>query len=184
MMLSLATVTLLSGIFLILPGAGYMFGGTRWQNWMFAFARSQTAALVTMILGGGAFLWKVWNLAEVDFGNYSVHLTLFFAVVMVGSFFVVRDFLAIRAAAILALVASLEILKAAFAQYDLPQRLFLVCFVYALIVLALLLGTVPFYWRNFHEWLYDNSAAAFKPRVLGSILAGYGLLLGVIAFTY
>ncbi|MCD8481247.1 MAG: hypothetical protein LR015_00365 [Verrucomicrobia bacterium] len=95
-----------------------------------------------------------------------------------------RDFLAVRGAAVLILVAALEGLKSAFAQYESPQRLLLVAFIYLMIVLALFLGTVPFYWRNFHEWLYRDRGSLLLPRVLGSVLTGYGLLLCIVTFTY
>jgi hypothetical protein len=183
MTLSLFTSTVLAALVLLLLGGLYLWSGELWKRAVCGFGRSIPAAWVTMGLGGGWFLWKIWNLSQADFGDYRMQLFLFFGVVILGSFWVVRDFLAVRGAAILSLLLALEGLKSAFGWYELPQRLWLVSLLYLLILLALFLGTVPFYWRNWHAWLY----AADRPvraRILGAVLTGYGLILLVTAFSY
>lgn len=145
------------------------------------FLRSMPAAVVTMGIGGCWFLWKVAHLPEADFGNYSNWLLLLFGGTLLGSFFFVRDFLAVRGAAIIAMMISNEWLKLAFGEYELPQRLWLVSLVYVVIIVAIYLGTVPFKLRDFLDWFF---ADARRPRVLGALLTLYGGILLVTALSY
>jgi hypothetical protein len=73
------------------------------------------------------------------------------------------------------------LLTSAYMQYDLPQRLFLVTLVYLGIFLALYLAVAPYRARDFFNWLFSTSG---RPRALGMILAGCGLVLVVISLTY
>ena len=52
-----------------------------------------------MLFGLGAlwFLYRIWHLSEADFGAYRKQLFVFFALVAIGSFIYVPDFLAVRA---------------------------------------------------------------------------------------
>ena len=63
-----------------------------------------------------------------------------------------------------------------------PQsRLFLVSFVYLMITLTLYVGASPYRMRDFNNWLFDSQN---RPRLLGGLLGGYGLLLAGVAFNY
>jgi hypothetical protein len=82
---------------------------------------------------------------------------------------------------VLILLAAWPLLRAAFMQYDVPQRLFMVTFVVAAIAAALYLAALPYRLRDFIQWLFVRPARA---RVFGGGLLAYGLLLIVVAFTY
>lgn len=180
-MLSLFTATLLTGIYLVLRGALFLYHPRGLEAKVRAFPRSQLAAYLLCGLGGAWFLYKVSQLGEADFGNYSQYLILFFGAVLLGSFVWVRDFLAVRGAAILALMISNELLTAAFGHYEYPQRLFLVGLVYLWIVIAIYLGTVPFRMRDWIDWLYHKP---MRLRVLALAQLVYGILLVGVAFSY
>lgn len=179
--MSLFTATFLTGILLLALGAAFLFGGEAFKAWAFGLLRSKVAA---WILFGGAsvwFLWHVLHLGEADFGNYRNWLFLLFGGVAVGSFFVVPDFLPVRGLAILMLLSARPLLDAAYMQFDHPQRLFLVTFVYVAIVVALYLGTVPYRLRDFFTWLWT---APGRVKALGGGFMAYGVLLAVVSFTY
>jgi hypothetical protein len=93
----------------------------------------------------------------------------------------VPDFLAVRGLAVLMLLGAMPLLDAAYMEYDHPQRLFMVSAVYVGIALAIYLGASPFRLRDFFEWLFQRP---MRGRILGGVLAGYGVLLAVVAFTY
>jgi hypothetical protein len=71
-------------------------------------------------------------------------------------------------------------LDAAFMEYDRPQRLFMVAFVYAALTLAIWLGAQPWRLRDFFNWLFARPA---RSRGLGGLMVAYGFLLCGVAFT-
>lgn len=181
MMLSLATTTLLTGLVLLVLGALFLLDLPAWRRVVQAFPRSVVASYIFMGAAGIWFTYKMLHLSPADFGSFKVYIAALFAAVAVASFIYLKDFLAVRGLAGLYLLAAMEILRSAFGHYELPQRLFLVGFVYAGILLALVLGHSPWMVRDFFEWLYRG---AQRSRLVGAGLAAYGLLLVGITFTY
>jgi hypothetical protein len=97
------------------------------------------------------------------------------------AFFYLPDFLAVRGLAVLVLLGAWPLLMSAYGEYAVPQRLFMVTVVYVGVAIALYLGAVPYRLRDFFQWLFGRPGRA---RALGGVLAGYGALLTVVAFTY
>ncbi|MGB0415314.1 MAG: hypothetical protein ACPGKS_00545 [Coraliomargarita sp.] len=178
--MSLFQATLFTGIFLILFGAHFLWHGMRSAENVQAFPRSQPAAYLLLGVAAAWFLYYVWNLGPADFGQYRKILFVVFLATAVGSFYFVPDFLAVRGLAGLILLAAGALLEAAYMQ-DPQTRLFLVTFVYAAIVVALILGASPYKMRDFLGWLYQ---AESRPRIFGGVFAAYGLLLVGVSFTY
>ena len=75
----------------------------------------------------------------------------------------------------------MPLLDAAYMEYDKPQRLLMVTVVYVGIASGIWLGAQPWRMRDFLGWLL---AQPVRARGLGGVLAGYGLLLSIVAFTY
>jgi hypothetical protein len=181
--MSLFTATLLLGLFLAVSGALLLLNLPLVVAMLKALPRSTMASLV--LFGGGAlwFLVLVANMSDADriFGSSNVPWVIGFAVLGVLSLKYVPDFLAVRGLSVLILLAAWPLLRAAFMQYDVPQRLFMVTFVFAAIAAALYLAALPYRLRDFIQWLFVRPARA---RVFGGGLLAYGLLLIVVAFTY
>jgi len=179
--MSLTLATLLPGLVLIVLGLALLSGSKTVSALCKTFPRSQAAAVVCF--GGAAlwFLYHVWHLSPADFGDYRTLLSIGFAALAVLAFWCIPDFLAVRGLATLILLAAWPLLYAAYMEYDHPQRLFMVSFVYLCIMAALYLGAAPFRLRDAFEWLFARRPRA---RVTGAVLLGYGLLLAVVAFTY
>jgi predicted nucleic acid-binding Zn ribbon protein len=146
-----------------------------------AMPRSTGAAIIFFGAGALWFLWIVLHLSAADFGEYRVWLAIGFAAIAVLSFKCVPDFLAVRGLCVLTLLSALPLLGAAYMEYEHPQRLFMVSFVFVLIALAIWLGASPFRLRDFFAWLF---AMPSRTRVTGGALVAYGLLLSAVAFTY
>ncbi len=179
--MSLYLATLLCGLVLLVLGVLFLLGNPMVVTTFKALPRSR---LATVIFFGGATLWflsKIWTLSEADFGEYRKLLFIGFAGVAVASYFYVPDFLAVRGLAALMLLAATPLLDAAYMQYAFPQRRFMVTAVFAGIALAIYLGAVPFRLRDFFGWLFNRPV---RSRAVGGLLAAYGLLLAVVAFTY
>lgn len=176
--MSLFLATLLTALILLAFGLHFLFGSEKVAK---TLPRHPVATFVLMGVATVWFLYRVAHLGAADFGQFRTWLFLGFAAVAVLSFFWAPDFLAVRGFAALLLLGGDAVLAAAYMQYQLPQRLVLVSFVYFAIVLAIYLAASPFRLRDFLNWLYKVKQRA---RVLGGALAGYGLLLAAIAFTY
>ncbi len=179
--MTLFLATLLSGFALILFGAHFLWHGMRSAVAVKAFPRSRLAAYILFGTAAAWFLYHITQLGPADFGQYKKILFVIFALVAVGAFYFVPDFLAVRGFAGLLLLTAHPILFSAYMQ-DVPTRLFLVGFVYLVIIFAIIIGASPYHLRNWIDWLY---AKASRPRTFGALNLLYGLLLiGVALLTY
>jgi hypothetical protein len=178
---SLFTFTLLAALVLLIVGLPVLLVGNRLEAVLKAFPRHRLTAIITMVIGGGWFLWKITQLGQSDFGDYKNLLLLLFGATLVGSILYVRDFLAVRGVAIIILLSANTGLKAAFGLYDIPGRLVLVSILYLFIVAAIYYGTMPFKMRDTLNWLY---AAPVRVRALGSVFTAMGIALLVSASLY
>ena len=178
--MSLLLATLLPGLVLAALGGALLSGNTLVSSSLKSFPRSTNATRVFFGAASVWFLYRVWNLSPADFGEYRAPLFIGFALVAALSFWCVPDFLAVRGLAALVLLAAMPLLDAGYMNYQ-PQVYPLKIFVYLCIALAIWLGASPYRLRDFFEWLFRTSG---RPRVVGSALLGYGVLLGIMAFTY
>jgi len=178
---SLFTFTLLAAAVLLLAGLPLLSIPGRLEACLRAWPRDRITGIVTMLLGGGWFLWKISQLGQSDFGDYKNILLLVFGATLVGSIFYVRDFLAVRGIAILILLSANTGLKSAFGLYDIPERLVLVVILYVFIVAALVYGVAPYKMRDTVNWLYGK---VIRVRVLGLVFALAGGALIVSAMLY
>jgi len=178
---SLFTFTLLAGLVLLAVGLPILIAPGKLEPVLRAFPRHRLTAMVTMLLGGGWFLWNISQLGQADFGDYKNILLLLFGGTLVGSILYVQDFLAVRGVAILVLLSANVGLKSAFALYDIPERLVLVSILYLFIVLAIYYGTLPFRMRDTVNWMY---ACPYRIRGLGLLFSLMGISLLVSASLY
>jgi len=179
--MSLTLATLVPGLLLILLGAPLLLNHSGYVAMLKGFPRSPAAAYVFFGVGAGWFLYAIWHLSAADFGEYRVYLFFGFLAVAVLAFKCVPDFLAVRGLASIILMGAMPLLDAAYMEYGKPQRLFMVSAVYLALSCAIWLGAQPWRLRDFLGWLFMRPGRA---RGLGGALAGYGLLLSAVAFTY
>ena len=178
--MTLFAATLLPALILLVTGGLLLWNGEPVARLAKSSLRSLPVALIALSLGGGWFLYEITQLGISDFGNYRNLLFILFLAIAVLSIFYVRDFLAVRGAAILYMMVAKTLLDAAYMQ-DPPSRLFMVGFVYAFILLALYLGTIPYRLRDFFDWLF---AKGIRSKIFGAAIVFYGLLLCATAFSY
>lgn len=177
----LSVATFFPGLFLVVIGLPLLLANSAAIAAFKAFPRSQTATVICFGGGSAWFLYNVAHLSEADFGHYRAFLFLGFALVAAFSFKCVPDFLAVRGACVLMLLAAMPLLDSAYMEYEHPQRLVMVTAVYLGIALALWLGAQPWRLRDFLEWLFARTGRA---RGVGGFLTLYGLVLCIVAFTY
>ncbi len=179
--MTLFTATLLSALVLLITGGILFWNGEPVSSIARALPRSRRFTVLAFGIGAAWFLWKVSTLGEADFGNYRNILLIVFAAIVLLSYFFVPDFLAVRGVCVVALLASGELLNSAFSLFDIPARLFLVVFAYLLICLSIYLAVAPYRARDFFEWLFQTPG---RPKLIGSLVMLYGLILSIAAFTY
>jgi hypothetical protein len=179
--MSLTVATLIPGLLLLGLGLPLLLNHAGWAAVLKSFPRSQAAAYVFFGAGAAWFLYAIWHLSPADFGEYRTYLFIGFAAVAALAFKCVPDFLAVRGLATLLLMGAMPLLDAGFMNFEHSQIYFYKIAVYAAIVAAIWLGAQPWRLRDFLTWLLARPARA---RGVGGVLAGYGLLLSIVAFTY
>lgn len=179
--MSLTLATLLPGLLLIVLGLPLALGHSGYAAVLKAFPRSTTATYLLFGAGAAWFLYGIWHLSPADFGEYRKILFGAFAVITVLSFKCVPDFLSVRGGCVLVLMAAMPLLDAAYMEYEKPQRLLMVSLVYLSLGLAIWLGAQPWRMRDFIGWLFARPGRA---RGVGGAIAGYGLVLALVAFSY
>lgn len=179
--MSLFLATLLTAVVVFFVALPFIAGGQGAQRVASGWMRSMVAAV---ILFGGAAVWFLWHISQLgpaDFGQYKQWLLILFGVAGIGAFYYIPDFLAVRGLAALVLLSARALLDIAYMQYDQPQRLVLVTFVYVAIIAALYFGTVPYRLRDLFNWLWAKPCRA---RALGAVLALWAIAMFVVSFTY
>jgi hypothetical protein len=179
--MSLTAATLIPGILLLVVGLPLALVLNGAMAVFRAFPRSQAASYLLFGVGAAWFLYNIAHLSPADFGDYKIPLFIFFGLVAIAAFKCVPDFLAVRGAAAIVLLAAEYFLGAAFMEYQYPQRLLMVTLVYLAIALAIWLGAQPWRLRDFLEWLFRTPG---RTRTFGLLACLYGLILCVTAFTY
>jgi hypothetical protein len=179
--MSLTLATLIPGLLLILLGVPLLLNHSAYAAMLKAMPRSTPAAYLFFGVGAAWFLYAIWHLSPADFGEYRTYLFIGFLLVAVLSFKCVPDFLAVRGLATIVLMGAMPLLQAAYMEYEKPQRLFMVSAVYLALAVAIWLGAQPWRLRDFFSWLFAQPA---RTRSLGGVLAAYGIVLSIVAFSY
>ncbi|CAM2878249.1 hypothetical protein [Rariglobus hedericola] len=181
--MSLTLATLVTGLILLSLGALFLVSNSAIKSMFKAFPRSQIATVI--FFGGGAawFVYNVANMSTADVIGFSTPtpFVFIFGGLALAAFFYLPEFLAVRGLSVVTLVGSWPLLMSAYGRYEVPQRLLMVSALYVAILAALYLAVSPFRLRDFFDWLYRTPGRA---RILGGVLAAYGLLLAGVAFTY
>jgi hypothetical protein len=179
--MSLFAATLIPGLFLVLLGLPLLLDHSWTKAAIKAFPRSTSAGYIVFSAAAAWFLYNIWHLSNADFGEYRTLLFIGFGAIAVLSFKCVPDFLGVRGACGIVLIGAAPLLNAAYMEYEHPQRLWMVGFVYLAIALAIWLGAQPWRLRDFLQWLFARDA---RSRGLGGLFVAYGFLLCGVAFTF
>ncbi len=177
--LSLTQAILLFALVLIATGGSLLFKYGPAAALARGFPRSVRAGFVLMVVAMIWTGWKVWHLGSADYGDFKEYILVAFGLLGLLSFKYASDFLSVRAACILYLFCANALLDAAWMRYDQPLRLLMVAPVYLGIALSLYLAYAPYRLRDFFSWLFASESRAKR---VATLVAGYGALLGVVAF--
>lgn len=168
--LHLRTAGFLLGIALIAIHAFALLKSDSVRAWLPRFPRSRQAGIVSLTL---AAAWAFWLVATMDLGEFDKYRLLGKLVVPLAYFLslqFVDEFLAVRAAGMLCLLAAEPFLEAAFLHPE-TSRLLIVTLAYSWIVIGMFWVGMPYLMRDQIAWL-TASSARWKIGCLAGI--GYG----------
>lgn len=179
-MFYMTLATLVLGALLLVKGMGILAQGGKYLAFKKKMLYNRTAAVALWAVAVAWTLWEVTKLGPADFGNFKNLLFGVFLALGIASVWMLRDYLIVRAASVIALYFSWWGLKAAYLQ---PQwtRLIFVTAVYAVIVAALYFAVAPWRARDIIEAL--NKKPRLRKAVGGAYVA-LGVLLLVVGATY
>lgn len=176
--MTIITFSWLISICLILLGMRLMHCKEDKSASCLRFLRNNTWGLTLFSIASFWFLIKIANLGEADFGAYKHWLLLLFVSIFIACGIYWKDFLVVRAIAMLTLMLCHLGLQIGYMNSALV-RPFLSLFFYVLIVLALFFGTYPYKTRDLLPTLFKQKARYLK--WLGSISFSYGFLLIILS---
>jgi len=174
--LPLPALCVLLGVGFCLPQIYGLKAPKKFASAARGFPRSAVAGRVLMPLATLWFLYymRAENLA--DFVNFKQYLMLLFLAIGIGTCIFVRDFLAVRGAAVgFLLLAKLMVDRARWADTD--WRLVVVTWAYVLVLAGIWLTISPWRLRDFVEW---GTANEKRIRLGCGIRLVFGLFMAAL----
>lgn len=176
--MTVITFSWLISIGLIILGFSLMHCSEDKRTNCLHFLRNNTWGLTLFGIASFWFLIKIANLGEADFGAYKHWLLFLFISIFIGCGIYWKDFLVVRAIAMLTLMLCHLGLQVGYMSSTIV-RPFLSLLFYSLIILALFFGTYPFKARDLLPVLFSKKARYLK--WLGVINLSYGFLLIILS---
>ncbi len=143
------------------------------------FPRSDLWGNILMPLGTIWFLWNLRLDTVADFEAFKPLMFLGFSIIGFGSCVFVRDFLAVRGLAVVALLVAHVVLRK-IQWIDTSWRLIVTTWAYLSIIAAVWITISPWRLRDYIEWLHRDETRT----KLGSMARlAFGLLVAIIGVT-
>jgi hypothetical protein len=149
----------------------------KYSAWLKAFPRSLAWGYFLVILATIWFNWNLHNESIADFEPLKPYLHILFAAVGIGTCVYVKDFIAVRGAAVvMLLLANLMVDSARW--LDTPWRLVIVIWAYLFVVVGIWFTISPWRMRDLIEW---RTASLQRVRALSAIRLVFALFLAGLA---
>jgi hypothetical protein len=176
---SLQSVSIVTGIILILIGLTGLIRPALLQEWTKRLPRSYVAGIVLLTID---LVWSLWLLATMEMGEFASFRRPLLIVLPIGYFLVLRfvsEFVAVRALGILCLLAAEPLLDAAFFRNE-ASRLVVTVFAYVLIVAGIIWVTMPYLLRDQINW---SARSRWRWQFLHGLALAYGAAVLALAVT-
>jgi hypothetical protein len=177
---SLQSVGLVVGAALIVVHAVALIRQQEVIPWLKKFPRSKFWGVTLCTISA---IWAFWMATTMDLGEFSPNRTLICGVILAGAIMVplfAEEFLAVRSAGILALLAAEPLLEAAFLRPE-QSRLLLVVLAYAWATGGLVLVGAPYVMRDLINWA---TARSLRYRALAIAGLAYGAALILVSWLF
>jgi hypothetical protein len=177
--LTLSTVFLLSGLFLLLLGGMALLQSEATTPWLRAFPRSRGWGIFLLIV---ATLWSMYLIGTIDLGEFAKWRERILIVIPIGAILTGRyvdELLSARALGMVLLLAADPLLEASFLRPE-DSCYFLKVLAYAGIIVGMFWIGMPYLLRDQLRWLTESTG---RLRAVAAVAAGYGLLLLIFGLT-
>jgi hypothetical protein len=175
----LSTLAVLLGLIVVLPNA---YGVARPAALAAAarrFPRHIGVGTALMLAATGWFIFNVSHESLSDFARLKTAFFILFAAVGIGSCIFVRDFLAVRGVAVVALLLAKLMVDTA-RWVDTEWRLVIVVWAYLLVVAGMWFTISPWRLRDLLEWA---TATEQRTRRLSGLRLAFGLAVILLGLT-
>lgn len=181
MKLSLSLLTIALGAGLSVPQIYGLMNPKGFTAFCRKFPRNYPAGIALMLLATGWFVWNVNNEPIADFSAYKPAMLVGFAAVGVGACIFVRDFLAVRALAVIfMLLAKLMVDTGRPHLGESPFVLVNQLLAYAFVVGGIWFTITPWKLRDWLEWFTANDKIV---RIGCTVRLAFDLFLIVLGLT-
>jgi hypothetical protein len=179
--MTLSLLTILLGAGLCVP---QFFGIARPKEFATAtrkFPRNYPLGVTLMLLATAWFVWNVNIEPIADFSKFKPHMMAGFAAVGVLSCFFVKDFLAVRALAVLVLLLAKYMVDTGRPHLgESPLVLVIQVWAYVLVVAGICFTIAPWRLRDLIEWA---TATESRTRSLSGVRLAFGILILSLGLT-
>ncbi len=148
-----------------------------------AFPRSEAIGWVLMLLGTAWFVYNLNYEAIADFAAYKKYMLTGFGALGVLTCFFVRDFLAVRGAAVCLLLLAWFTLNRTRWEES-PARVLLVALAYCWVIAGMWFTISPWRVRDIINWWAASEARFRIGSAIKLVLGGVVLILGFTAFRH
>ena len=178
---SLANVSLALGALLLLKGVFALASPKAFTGLLKGFPRNTAIGVVLMLVATGWFLSIAQAESFADFENIKPIILGVFAIVGITTCIFVRDFLPVRALAVLFLLMA-KVMVDAGRPHLAESRLVLVnqYFAYVLILAGMWLTVSPYRLRDWQDWILSS---ATRLKIAAAAWVGFGGFLVWLGLT-
>ena len=174
--LSLTEVSLILGGFMTALYAWALWQPKIAQDAFTAFPRHYPTGVVLAVL---ATVWFLWLLRTMDLMEYTVHRPKFligFGALGIAAIFYLKDFLAVRALAVILVLFGKVLLDAAFLR-DESSKFLITVLAYLIIIKGMVYTAWPYLMRDGLSWVYSDEK---RPKMV----FGSGLAVGILVLIF
>lgn len=176
--ISLANLSLILGVTAVAKGVWGFSASEKAIEFAKAYPRNNNAGYVTILAAMVWFLLILKGESMSDFERYRVHFNVFILATGIGACVYLKDFLAVRGSAVLAILLAKLIVDTA-RWHESDWRLVLVTWAYIMVVAGMWFTASPWRMRDLIQWSTAD-ASRFKKLCVGHTV--FGVLLVVLSF--
>lgn len=176
--ISLATLSLILGAVAVLKGVMGFMGGDKVRDFISGFSRNNTVGYVLILAAMVWFLFMLKDENMADFENLRTPFYVFILLTGIGSCLYLKDFLAVRGAAVLMLLLAKLIVDTA-RFHESEWRLVLVTVAYLMVIGGMWFTVSPWRMRDLLAWVTVDEQ---RFKILCGVRIGFGVLLLALGF--
>ena len=175
---TLATLSIIFGALALVKGVFGLMNGEKVKKFLEGFPRNNLAGYVLILTSMVWFMLILDGENMSDFEHLRIPFNVFILLTGIGSCLYLKDFLAVRGSAVLALLLAKLIVDTA-RFHDSEWRLVLVTVAYMMVVGGMWFTVSPWRMRDLIMWMIADEK---RFKIMCSVRIGFGALLLALGF--